>query len=289
MVALIALALIIGVVAAVLWAGRGAHAPLPEVVTPREDPDALHAAYAAGDGERVAELLPGAELNTQIALSTALGRYQEALDLAADFAPETLDPTQPLDALLRVVRLNVAEALSELGRYGEALALVEAPLDDAYLETGRRTTRAWILVLLGRVDEAVALLREVRPGALGRDYAGEVFLAAAFALTAAGDLANARALLDEGRLATVRASTERNLLVLEAELAWKEGDLARARERFEQAAAHRWRWQGGAGLLRWGELLAQQDDAAGARAAWTRCVAQDPQSRAAETARRKLG
>ncbi|MFZ5443572.1 MAG: tetratricopeptide repeat protein [Myxococcota bacterium] len=82
---------------------------------------------------------------------------------------------------------------------------------------------------------------------------------------------------------------ERNVLFLEAELAWRRQDTAGALRLFERAAAHHWKWQGGAGLLRHGQLLHELGREAAAREAWERCRRQDPESLAAQRAVALLG
>jgi tetratricopeptide (TPR) repeat protein len=262
--------------------------PLPEPPPFQSDvsPSRAHDLYVRGEGERLLEVLDASPLGEFVALSTALGRYAQALASVHENAPQVLDPRHELTEWHEVLlRINVAETLSELGRFDDALALVSASAPDAFLETGRRMTAAWVLTLMGRGDEALRLFRDVVALDVGPQYAAEVHLARAFVELSLGQLDAAGSTLLDARSATARASTARNLLTLEAELAWRRKDTAGALRLFERAAAHHWRWQGGEGLHRQGLLLRELGREPEARAAWQRCLAQDPESLAAKAAR----
>jgi predicted negative regulator of RcsB-dependent stress response len=265
--------------------------PLPEpppfalLVAPRR----AHEFYVRGEGDRLLEVLDDSPLGEFVALNTAMGRYAQALASAEENAPQVLDARHELtDWHEFLLRINVAETLSELGRFDHALTLVSTPAPDSFLETGRRMTAAWVLTLMGRADEALPLFRDVVALDVGHEYAAEVHLARAFVELSLGHLDVAEHTLLQARVTTARASTARNLLTLEAELAWRRKDTSGAVRLFEAAAAHHWRWQGGAGLLRHGQLLRELGREAEARAAWERCLAQDPESLAAKQARSLL-
>ncbi len=265
---------------------------LPEP-PPFEGPTAstpAHELYVLGEGDRLLEVLEGSPLGEYVALSTALGRYAQALAAVEENVRHVLDPKHSLTEWSEVLlRLNVAETLSELGRFDEALALLSTPAPDAFLETGRRMTVAWVLVLTGRAEEAHTLLRGVVAANLGPQYAAEGHLTRGFVELSLGRLEAAERAFLEARATRERASTERNLLTLEAELAWRRHDTTGALRLFERAAAHQWKWQGGTGLLRHGLLLSELGREAEAQAVWRRCLAQDPESLAAKQAELRLG
>lgn len=286
---LLGLAALILPLLALIRLGRSAgRQPLPEppllAAAPLRPP--AHDLYCQGEGEALLESLPSLALDYFVPLATALGLYAEALEEVQRTAPELLDPQTRLTSWhAMLLRINLAETLSELGRHQEARALLSAPLEDPFLDTGRRATLAWVLTLEGRAAEARSALNGAVAGCLGAEYRAEVHLTGAFVALAQGELDEAHAALREARSSAVRASTVRNVLFLEAELASRRGDHSDALRLFQLAADHRWRWQGGAGLLRWGRLLAQLGRTEEAHSAWARCVAQDPQSSAASEAR----
>jgi tetratricopeptide (TPR) repeat protein len=83
-----------------------------------------HEAYVQGDAASMKAQLDQADLNTLIFLNTALGRYEMALQRLKEFAPEILVLTPPFNEGDMLIRVNAAEALFELGRFDEALALI---------------------------------------------------------------------------------------------------------------------------------------------------------------------
>lgn len=246
--------------------------------------DDIETLYIRGDGEAVLAQLETTGLDHFVPKATALGLYKEAI-AEVEGTPLLTEP--PPDDPTWLLQVNLAEALSELGRFDEAKRLLETPCESALIESGRRCTLAWILSHHGAQQEALGLLEDVDVESLG-PYQCEYWLTLAFAFLKASELERCESALREANTCAVRASSQRNVEFLRASLHQARGDTTAALTHFEAAARHRWRWQGGSGLLAWGDLLAQLGRHEAARAAWTQCTTQDPQSLAAVTARERL-
>lgn len=239
--------------------------------------------YDAGNGEALLEHLEKFPLEHYVPIATSLGLYNEAVSVMVPLLRE-FSTDGFMQALLLV---NTAEPLSELGRYDEALALLETPCPFELIEAGRRCTRSWILSTLDQHDEARKLLSGIGPQSL-HVYRCEYWLTLARIEMRAGSLdACEDALLTATKVAQ-RASSRRNVEFHWAELHRARGDFTRALKHYGAGATHLWRWQGGSGLLNWGTLLAQLGRHHEARAAWTQCLEQDPQSLAAIEAKQRL-
>ena len=120
-------------------------------------------------------------------------------------------------------------------------------------------------------------------------YEAELSLAAFAVEFAARDWSAAGSALDAAEAVAVRESSRRNVHFLRGRLAFARGDFADAVTHFERGAASPYRCQGGPSLLDWGDALVKLGRPDDARAAWERCLTQDPQSPAAATARLRLG
>lgn len=92
-----------------------------------------------------------------------------------------------------------------------------------------------------------------------------------------------------GADAAVRASSERNVLFLLARVAASQRDWARADSLCEAAAEHRYRGQGGDGLLLWGDVLTELGRPGPARRAYELAISRDSQSESATKAAARLG
>lgn len=241
--------------------------------------------YTAGDGEKLLRGLSRERLEVYVPHATALGLYREAEDQLQRRASRLLT-SPPATELERLLIVNFAETLSELGRPDEALRLTEFTSSFPLTESGRRCIRGWILSAQGRAELALAELEGAESAALG-NYQAEYWFTLAFAQLTAGRLDEAEVALQSAKAVLVRASSERNFEFLMAQLRWKQGRRDEALTHFETAAKHRWRWQGGAGLLAWGDALKELGRDDEARAAWAQCIAQDPQSLAAIAARER--
>ncbi len=110
-----------------------------------------------------------------------------------------------------------------------------------------------------------------------------------FALLAAGRVDDAEIALDRGAKLARRISSKRNVLFLRARLSAARGDWDGAERLCREAVQHRFRGQGGAGILLWAEALKQLGRPAEADAALRLVAQRDPESEAAVTAVRLLG
>jgi len=224
-------------------------------------------------------------LNSLVEALVTAGRYQEAVDAAVshDYPEEDWRPSERA-----LVLINAAEALYNLGRWQESLELL-APLDadaaeDPLVQSGLHLQRSWILGALGQPEAARRQLQQVVPKALARSYWPEFHFSRACAAMAAGNFAAAAQELDTAERLTLRASTQRNLLFLRGRLALAQGDLLGGERWLARGAAHPFRYQGGDGLLLWGDSLQRLGRLPEARAAWELAAARDPQSASAREA-----
>ncbi|MDX2010404.1 MAG: hypothetical protein SFW67_09450 [Myxococcaceae bacterium] len=240
---------------------------------------APHDAYVRGDAVGTAKFLDQEPLSLRLALLTALGRYADATALARRH-PELMGPPADLNPMALLARINAAEAFAELGDLHVALDLLEFETgDDRFLLAGQRNARAWTLSLAGRDAEALELVTNTDLGELGPDYVAEGFLTWAL-IRMNLDGAGVDALLEACRARTARASTERNLLLLEARWHALQGRLDDASRCFDQARNHRWRRQGATSLLRLGDAFAKAGAIELAGAAWRLAPEWDPEAQA---------
>lgn len=265
----------------------------PGVMAYGQTLERVRAAYLSGDLAGVQTLLETTklDLNTVVAMWTAVGRYEKAVAAAHAAAPHLFALVSTSDPGTSLVRINLAEALVELGQFDEALALLALGSDTDWPLTrvGAATARAWALTMAGRHDEALTAAHGLDASALGHDYAAELPLTLALVHLNLGQWARAKAALDDAARLTVRASTERNGLLHRARWALETGDVGGAQETWRAVQGHRWKGQGGAGLLALGDAFARQALGDEARAAWALAVSQDGESLSAATARERLG
>lgn len=156
--------------------------------------------------------------NVGICILIAAGRYREALD-----SPQTADRS-PEAVLHRAFgEVNRAEALHNLGRDEEALALLDralVPLEPVtpYLDpepvslvvAGAALLRAWILAVGGDPGSARAHLESMESDIVSRDYAPELLFTRALVELRAGKLDLAAPLARRGLEVSKRASSRRN-------------------------------------------------------------------------------
>lgn len=238
--------------------------------------------------------LPWDSYNALVDTLTCAGRYEEALSV------EGLIPARRREDAIKskcgefgLIQINLAEAEVNLGRPDAALDRL-ATLDDIVASlpvaaSGLGMQRAWILGLLGRGEEALAASERCNRDALGTYYAAEYHFSRTFALLALpGRLDDAEAELELAREHAVRPSSTRNATFVAARIADMRGNPDHAERLCFEAAAHPHRWQGGDGLLLWGDLRARRGDSLGAREAWTLAIERDAQSASAREARARL-
>ncbi len=233
--------------------------------------------------------LPPWSRNVAIDLLISAGRYSAAL--AAE--PPGCMPGNARDALaLALIQVNLAEAEYNLGRWDEAGARLR-PLDLAcwcypIARAGLLQQRAWIAAHSGRPAEALDLCASADPRWLPPRYRAEYHFTRAAALLAAGRVDDAETALDRGAKLARRVSSKRNVLFLRARLAASHEDWDSAERLCREAVQHRFRGQGGDGILLWAEALKQLGRQVEADGALRLVAERDPESEAAVEAARLL-
>ena len=224
-------------------------------------------------------LVVNAAVNTLI----TAGRYRQALELV-DATPAVQRQVAQAARLptFGLVQLNLAEAEVNLGRMGEAVERL-GPWDDVMLSypllrSGFAVQRAWILALQGDAGAAMQTMVLASPAELGALFAAEYHLVWAFIHLAAGDPGLAERAVSAALESAKRPASHRNAIFLAARVARARGDVKQTLALCEQAANHPHRWQGGDGLLLWGDTLADLGRHEEATKAWRLCVERDPQS-----------
>ncbi len=240
---------------------------------------------------RVAERnLPPLSRNLAIDVLISAGAYAAALRAEP---PPTM-PGNARDALaLTLIQINLAEAEYNVGRWDAAEARLR-PLDLAcwcypIARAGLLQQRAWMAAHRGRASEALDLCASEDPQWLPRRYRAEYYFTRVAALHAAGRLDDAEAALDRGVKLARRISSKRNALFLRARLAATRGDWNSAERLCCEAVQHRFRGQGGDGILLWAEASKELERYADADAALRLAMKRDPESEAAAATARLLG
>jgi len=213
------------------------------------------------------------------------GRYHDAL------AAPPLDAGDDEENEV-LVQINLAEAEYNLGRWEAAWERLR-PLDALagpypITRAGLLQQRAWIATHRGRAAEAFALCSRVRGCDLPREYRAERHFTHAVVLLALQRTGEADEAAAAGSAAAVRASSRRNALFIEARVAAVQRDWEGADSLCRAAAAHRYRGQGGDGLLLWGDALAQLRRSGEARAAYALAIERDPESECSRFAAARL-
>ena len=230
------------------------------------------------------EDVAGRELNTAICSLISAGAYQAALRIRL---PRELEQ-QPLDGLgLVLCHINLAEAEYNLGRWDEAEARL-CGLDLAcglanITRAGLLQQRAWIAAHQGEAKKALDLCDRVEVNWLPKGFHAEYHFTRAVALIGAGRLLDAQAAARSGHLAARRLPSQRNSLFILARVAAANGDWVSAERHCRAAAEHRFRSQGGDGLVLWAESLDKLGRPLEAAAARQLVLERDPESEAAQT------
>lgn len=223
-------------------------------------------------------------VNHAITVFVNAGLYEEALATPGRWSRAARENGRRADpAHWAYVRINLAEALHNLGASAEALRDLEDVRELAagqpVAEHGRRCLKAWIHVDRGELDDARAELEQVDVSQLA-DYEPEVAYAWAALERDCGNFEEAMRHAEAGLAAAKRASSVRNGHFMVAGIAALAGDAARARTHFEQAANHRYRGQAGEGLERYAAFLEAQGEPDRAREMRRLAVERDPQRHA---------
>jgi tetratricopeptide (TPR) repeat protein len=233
------------------------------------------------------------QLNAVVTTFISAGLYEEALatfrNLPASRRKALLDEVPEVDAL---IVLNLAEALYNLGRWREAwdsmASLNSQAWANALVWTGLSQQRAWIAIHEGRFDEALALLNRIKKEALPSGYWSEHHFTRALAHLGRGELADARREAEMGLELALRPASKRNARFILARVCLSEGQLEEAERLCREAAHDAYQWQGGEGLLLWGEILIKLQRSGEARHAFWLATQRDPQSESAASAKELL-
>lgn len=238
--------------------------------------------YRAGDAEALRDVLSESWPIDRLLMLVALGRYREAV--AEGAAIGVGDEREPGD-FEWLNRINLSEAFVELGEFERARALLDPGPDEeagALVRAGAQTALAWLHTTTGDHERALKLVQSVTAADLGLDFQAEVSLTRTLVLLNLGRLDEARVAIDECRRVTARASTERNLLLLEAR--WLVQSGRDATTQVALARDHRWKCQGGASWLAVGDALREAGRIVEARECWSLAIERDPESISAKHA-----
>lgn len=223
-------------------------------------------------------------VNVAINVFVNAGLYSEALRAPHRWPEHVLARAEERDPVsFALASINQAEALLNLGRPHDALALLDsvaaAAAGSEFARGGWSCLRAWILVHLGRIDEARAALRDTAIASISYRYAPEISYTHAALERAAGNFDAALNRARQGLDCAARASSVRNGLFLVADLAARLGDVRLAREKFQEAVDHPYKAQSADGLMRFAAFLEQLGETAGAARLRRLAARQDPESR----------
>lgn len=229
-----------------------------------------------------------AHVNRAIDRLVSHGCYLEAIELAEAGARGTELSLKGFHHGL--AQVNRAEALHNLGRDDEAMAVLDGVLDRAdaipFVRDGALCMKAWILA--ARKDAtALQLIGRVESGSMGTAYESELYFTRAAALAAVERFDDAMTEAHAGLEKAVRPSSTRNGWFLLGSIAADAGRCERALEYFDRGLDLRYRGQGGFALLRRARVIAQlgRGDVLDALSL---VIERDPQSQAARDASREL-
>ncbi len=228
--------------------------------------------------------------NAAICAAISVGRYQSAIERARNLScwPASASTSGPEWWLVRV---NVSEALYNLGRWEKALEAIDGLEKDALGMNlaGLLNQRSWIFCHTGRATDALALHLTADRNGLPPIFYAEHHFTRALCLLELKRFDESAAELDVAETFAMRITSKRNLIYMRARLAMARGDFEAAEKLYRLGAKHPYRGQGGEALLAWGDCLVKLDRSDEARTAWELCVRRDPQSASAVTAQQRLG
>jgi tetratricopeptide (TPR) repeat protein len=249
----------------------------------------VHAGDIAGAkgliDEHFADGSPSAwERNAAINALISAGSYRAALRLE----PTIAIAQNAIEAMVLILcHINLAEAEYNLGRWDAAetrlrhLDLACGAFD--VTRAGLLQQRAWIAGHRGDAQQALDLCGRVNVNWLPKQFHAEYHFTRAVALIAAGQLSTAEKAACDGDEAARRLSSKRNALFVFARIVAARGDWAAVERNCRAAANHRFRTQGGDGLLLWAEALEKLGRSVEAAAARQLVVERDPESEAAQS------
>lgn len=282
----LSIALLVGVAVFLLWRGR-------LLITTLIPATRLEGFLVTGDyssalalAARFAERpVSTYAANALCCVLISAGQYRRALALGERH--KTVGFTWPL------LQVNLAEAEYNLGEWARALARLDVAVRkigavDIMAKTGEACQRAWVLAHLGRHEEAATSYARATVDHLPGEYASEYHFTRAYLALSKGLGTEALAAVDDGLKVAARPSTRRNGLYLRARALELAGQADAALAEFQRGADHDYKYQGGDGLLAWGELLARVGRHEDATNAWRLAVERDPESESAALAAKRL-
>jgi tetratricopeptide (TPR) repeat protein len=237
-------------------------------------------------------------LNLRICVLIAAGRYLDAVRLFRTYEAPNWDATsqEPVSSEVSaflLARINLAEAFYNLGRFGCATRVLDlvAPSRDLLgcelVRSGLLLQRSWLALLTGQPQLALEFVDRVGVQEFPELFQAEWHFAKAATLRDLKRFDEALATLSNSSKLLKRSSSRRNALFLGASVLAARGDRALAIQLLEKGAAHRFRGQGGDGLLLLGDLYRQEQRPDDAARAYALAAARDPESRSARLARQR--
>jgi tetratricopeptide (TPR) repeat protein len=211
------------------------------------------------------------------------GRYRHAVAAAERWPAEAQQAGREASpASFALARINMAEALHNLGRNDEALAVLAEtePLvqEDPVGCHGLRLLRAWILAHHGRAAEAREEIARVDSVPLTPRYTAEVFYTRSVIARELGALDEAEREAREGLACARRAASRRNGHYVLGAVLLARGNVEAALAALETFAASRYRGQAACGLVLLAAARERAGDVAGAARAQALAIERDPES-----------
>jgi tetratricopeptide (TPR) repeat protein len=203
-------------------------------------------------------------VNTVIDIYINAGLYQEAIECPEMWPLSVRERAAKIDPFsATLVRLNHAEAIDNLGRPEEALAIVNEVLALPFLNEATRfaarLSRAWILARRGRSEEAAQTLLATGFRIRWQHYGPEAHFTEAVVALSQARLDDALEAAREGQQQSTRASSARNALFLLGEIKLRQSRAADALIDYQNGIEHTYQRQGGHALC----VLAQHHEDAG--------------------------
>jgi tetratricopeptide (TPR) repeat protein len=222
-------------------------------------------------------------VNIAIDVFVTAGLYSEALRVQQGRSTEDLARAHAKDHYsFALATINQAEAMHNLGRSDDALALLESVREESkqfdFTRSGWACLQAWILIHLGRLGDARLVLGEYDLSGIRAYYAAEISYTQAALERESGNLELALEHAHRGLVDAARASSVRNGLFMVADIAARLGNMALAHTKFREAVDHPYEAQSADGLIRWARQLALHGEGDEARRIVQLAARRDPES-----------
>ena len=229
-------------------------------------------------------------VNATVELLITAGRYGEARRIGGAREGSAATSQDPCNEVL--IQINLAEADYNLGDWAgawERLRSLDAPASGFPItQAGLLLQRAWIAAHDRRGAEALALWEQADIRGLPQAYRAEHFFTQVSVLLALGRVEEAEEAALAGESAALRSSSQRNAVFMLARVVAAGSEWEAAEALCREAAGHRYRHQGGDGLLLWGDCLVKLGRTGEARQAFALAIERDAESESAARARYRL-